>query len=310
MSEVPLSRNPLFDHLDRQGPLLTAEQERVLACAIGRGCQRSREVLAERNLRLVVDLAKRTAPRDGHELLDRIHAGSVGLIRAVDRFDPDRGRFTTYATWTIRQAIDRHRHTSSIPTGVPHELARDIQANKRIWWQQHGCEPADADLATEIGIDEDIVTRARAGLRRPNSIDTPVNEDSDTTLASIVTDDNAEDPSELVERRERRAELLERLDWLDARSRRVVLLRYGLSNGRPQPLTCIAQQMHLSLDDARRILDRAMRTLQADAAPPATPPRPEQLAWPDRCRQTARRGHNILAAESHTPLNAAQAVSA
>lgn len=105
-----LSRNPLLSFLDRQGPLLSAEQERLLARKARRGCTRSRTELIERNLRLVLDLAKRSRPRDEHDLFDRIQAGSSGLIRAVDKFDPDKGfRFSTYATWWIRQAITRER---------------------------------------------------------------------------------------------------------------------------------------------------------------------------------------------------------
>lgn len=115
-----LSRNPLFAHIDRQGPLLTAEQERLLARKAQRGCGRSRNELVERNLRLVLDLAKRSRPRDEHDLFDRIQAGASGLIRAVDKFDPDRGfRLSTYATWWIKQAITRERtKREDAPEGV------------------------------------------------------------------------------------------------------------------------------------------------------------------------------------------------
>ena len=108
-----LSRNPLLSFLDRQGPLLTAEQEQLLARKARRGCARSREELVERNLRLVLDLARRSKPRDEHDLFDRIQSGSTGLIRAAEKFDPDKGfRFSTYATWWIRQAISRERTRS------------------------------------------------------------------------------------------------------------------------------------------------------------------------------------------------------
>lgn len=103
-----LSRNPLLSFLDRQGPLLTAEQEQLLARKARRGCERSRNELVERNLRLVLDLARKSRPRDEHDLFDRIQAGSTGLIRAAEKFDPDKGfRFSTYATWWVRQAITR-----------------------------------------------------------------------------------------------------------------------------------------------------------------------------------------------------------
>jgi RNA polymerase sigma factor (sigma-70 family) len=109
-----LSRNPLFSFLDRQGSLPTADEEQLLARRIQRGCMRSRNELVERNLRLVLDLARKSRPRDEHELMDRIQAGSTGLIRAAEKFDPGRGfRFSTYATWWVRQAITRHRETTS-----------------------------------------------------------------------------------------------------------------------------------------------------------------------------------------------------
>lgn len=108
-----LSRNPLLAFLDRQGPLLTAEQEQLLARKARHGCERSRNELVERNLRLVLDLARKSRPRDEHDLFDRIQAGSTGLIRAAEKFDPDKGfRFSTYATWWVRQAITRARERS------------------------------------------------------------------------------------------------------------------------------------------------------------------------------------------------------
>lgn len=118
-AESGLSRNPLFSFLDRQGPLLTAEQEQLLARRAQGGCWRSRNELVERNLRLVVDLARRTRPRDEHDLLDRIQAGTTGLIRAAEKFDPSKGfRFSTYATWWVRQAIGRdHEAISTGPDG-------------------------------------------------------------------------------------------------------------------------------------------------------------------------------------------------
>jgi RNA polymerase sigma factor (sigma-70 family) len=115
-----LSRNPLLSFLDRQGSLLSAEQECLLARKVQRGCVRSRNELVERNLRLVFDLARRTRPRDEHDLFDRVQAGAAGLVRAAEKFDPDRGfRFSTYATWWIKQAISRDGDRSgAAPTDI------------------------------------------------------------------------------------------------------------------------------------------------------------------------------------------------
>jgi RNA polymerase primary sigma factor len=121
-----MSRNPLLSFLDRQGPLLSAEQEQVLARRARRGCERARNELVERNLRLVVDLARKSRPRDEHDLFDRIQAGSTGLIRAAEKFDPDKGfRFSTYATWWVRQAITRERERDGSPPDEIQMLSLD-----------------------------------------------------------------------------------------------------------------------------------------------------------------------------------------
>jgi RNA polymerase sigma factor (sigma-70 family) len=133
-----LSRNPLLAFLDRQGPLLTAEQEQLLARNARRGCDRSRNELVERNLRLVLDLARKSRPRDEHDLFDRIQAGSTGLIRAAEKFDPDKGfRFSTYATWWVRQAIARTRERSGDAPEQVQLLSLDA--------------PAAADSTTSFG---------------------------------------------------------------------------------------------------------------------------------------------------------------
>ena len=133
-----LSRNPLFSFLDRQGSLLTAEQEQLLARKARCGCARSRNELVERNLRLVLDMARKSRPRDEHDLFDRIQAGSAGLIRAAEKFDPDKGfRFSTYATWWVRQAISRERSKSG-------DAPDDVQVVSLD-------APAAAESATSLG---------------------------------------------------------------------------------------------------------------------------------------------------------------
>ncbi len=133
-----LARNPLFAFLDRQGALLTAEQEQMLARKARRGCVRSRNELVERNLRLVIDLARRSRPRDEHDLFDRIQSGAAGLVRAAEKFDPDRGfRFSTYATWWVKQAISRERDKS----GAPPEEIRVVSLDA----------PATGESVTSLG---------------------------------------------------------------------------------------------------------------------------------------------------------------
>jgi RNA polymerase sigma factor (sigma-70 family) len=167
-----LSRNPLLSFLDRQGPLLTAEQEQLLARKARRGCERARNELVERNLRLVLDLARKSRPRDEHDLFDRIQAGSTGLIRAAEKFDPDRGfRFSTYATWWVRQAITRARERDGAPPEEIQLLSLDAPAASdsvtsfgELLEDEHADDP---EAAAEREDMKQVVERHLASLEPP-----------------------------------------------------------------------------------------------------------------------------------------------
>lgn len=291
---TPLSRNPLFAFLDRQQELLTPERELVLARAARAGCARSRRELVERNLMLVLKLVEDTSPPDEHDRLDRIQAGAIGLMRAVDRFDPAKfNRLSTYATWWIRQAITRERDKRELHSGVSADLAREIRTNERIWWNEHGREPTDRQLAEFASLDVDEVARARASLR-PYSLDKPIKPGGDSMLGDLVTDDAACDPANLVELIDLRQQIAEHLRHLDEDSRSVVRLRFGIDNAKPESLTRIAASTNRSLDQTRALTAKAIRTLQRRMSPPPTTPRPDDLTWPDRCRTAARQGHELI----------------
>lgn len=290
---TPLSRNPLFAFLDEQDDLLTPEEECVLARAARGGSERARKELVERNLALVLSLVEASGPPNEHDRLDRIQAGSIGLMRAVDRFDPSFGnRLSTYATWWIRQAINRERERNELHAGVPADLARKIRTHEHLWWTEHGGEPTDRQLADFAGLDLDEVTCARAGMR-PYSLDVPVKQDGDTALGDFIADDGASDPADIVERLDLRAEITEHLRHLDDRSRNVIRLRFGIETGKPEPLSRIAARTGMPLDHTRALTARAIRTLQRRVSPPV-PRRVGDLAWPDRCPQTARQGARLL----------------
>lgn len=294
--DAPLSRNPLFAHLDRHGELLSPEHEAVLARAANRGCQRSRRQLVERNVRLVIKLAEQSSPPSEHDLFDRIQAGVIGLMQAIDRFDPAKGyRLSTYATWWIRQAITRERDKTDLHTGIPADLAREIRTHERIWWNEHGHEPSDAQLATAANLDTEQVTRVRAGMRQ-HSLDMPINDDGDSTLADLIVDDAANDPADIVEQLDLRQQITEHLRHLDDRSRRLVRLRFGIETGQPETLTHVAARTGMPVAQTRALTARAIRTLQYRMSPPP-PHRARDLEWPDRCRQIARQGHDLLAAQ-------------
>ena len=256
-----LSRNPLFAFLDKQGPLLTRQEEAALGKAAYAGCRRSRNELVERNMRLVIDLVSRSGCRDQQDLLDRIQEGARGLIRAAEKFDPGTGcRFSTYATWWVRQAISRERD-GNLPMRVPLALVSEMRATEHVLRDQLGREPTIDELAAEIGMQPAEVAAARAALR-PHSLDVPVGEDGDGTLAGLIVDDASPDPVAVAEQADLRAQIAMHLSRLTRKERAVVRLRYGLETGTPETLAQVCKVMVLHLDEARRIEAQAIRCLQ------------------------------------------------
>ena len=262
----PLARNPLFAFMDEHGELLTAEEEARIARKARDGCRRARNTLIERNMRLVVDLARKSGCHDEHELLDRIQSGSIGLLRAAEKFDPDRGfAFSTYATWWVRQAVSRERD-SGHPMGVPLKLTTDLRAVASAFAREHGREPSLDELACELGVERDQVAAARAAMQ-PHSLDVGVGEDGDTTLGGLLADPDAVDPASVVDQLDLREQLATYLERLDTDQRRLIELRYGLETGGPETLEHIAGVLGITLDQARRLEADAMHTLQNAAAP-------------------------------------------
>lgn len=262
----PLARNPLFAFMDDHGDLLTAKEEARIARKARDGCRRSRNTLIERNMRLVVDLARKSGCHDEHELLDRIQSGSIGLLRAAEKFDPDRGfAFSTYATWWVRQAVSRERDAGH-PMGVPLKLASDLRGVASAFAREHGREPSLNELAGELHLDRDQVAAAQAAMR-PHSLDVGVGEDGDTTLGGLLSDPDALDPANVVERIDLREQVATHLARLNGMARRLIELRYGLETGGPETLEHIAARFGITLNHARRLEADAMRTLQEGAAP-------------------------------------------
>ena len=231
-----------------QRPLLTAAQEVELAKRIERGDQAAKDRMIEANLRLVVSNAKRYRGA-GLPFLDLIQEGILGLIRAVEKFDYRRGfKFSTYATWWIRQAMQRglqhHARTIRIPVHVAQELTR-LRAIERKLVAELGRDATDAELAAAAGVDPAHLDELRAAERIPVSLETPVGGDGDAELGELLA---SEAPSPLDEVAvELEEESIQRaLERLDENGRRVIVLRFGLGGREPLTLRQVAKLMNLS----------------------------------------------------------------
>ena len=246
-----------------QRPLLTAAEEVELAKRIERGDTAAKNRMIESNLRLVVSNAKRYRGL-GLPFLDLIQEGIIGLIRAVEKFDHRRGfKFSTYATWWIRQAMQRaiqqQSRTIRIPVHVGQELSRVRAAERRLSGEL-GRDPTPEEVATAAGLTVDQLEELRAAERIPVSLEARVGADGETELGALLPQEGPtpfdELEVELAETSIRRA-----LERLDSRGRQVTELRFGLDGNEPLPLREVAKRMGLSAEGVRKLERRALRTL-------------------------------------------------
>ena len=269
--EVDLTVEPSLDSLRLylrsigRVPLLSAEEEVALAKRIERGDIGAKQHMVEANLRLVVSIAKGYVGR-GLTLLDLIQEGSLGLIRAVEKFDYRRGyKFSTYATWWIRQAVTRSLadkgRTIRIPVHMVERLNKLLHAERRLI-QQLGREPSPAELAGEL---ECTVREVRDVMRitqQPISLEKPVGEEDDSALADFVEDVSAASPFEIASEALRRENVMRVLAALPRREREVIEMRYGIVGGRSRTLEEVGRAFNITRERVRQIENRTLKKLQ------------------------------------------------
>lgn len=246
-------------------PLLTAEEEIVLAKRIEDGDEDARKRLAEANLRLVVSIAKRYVGR-GLNFLDLIQEGNLGLIKGVEKFDYTKGfKFSTYATWWIRQAITRsiadQARTIRIPVHMV-ETINKLTRTQRQLLQKLGREPSPEEIAKEMDITADRVREIQKISQEPVSLETPIGEEDDSNLGDFVQDENIQEPEDAASFVLLREQLLEAMDTLTEREQRVVSLRFGLDDGKTRTLEEVGKEFEVTRERIRQIEAKALRKLR------------------------------------------------
>jgi RNA polymerase primary sigma factor len=246
-------------------PLLTVQDEVKLARKIKRGDQEARSLMVRSNLRLVVKIA-RDYGNYGLPLLDLISEGNIGLMKAVERFDPKKGgKLSTYAAWWIKQSIKRALANQSKTIRLPVHLVDKIAKIRRVsnqMTEELGREPSDDELAEEIGLSAAKVTALKSAAIRPTSLDQPIGDDDSTQFGELVGDTEAQDPFEMLRDKDMRGEVGDLLEALDDRERRIINSRFGLDGKKPKTLEEVGVKFGVTRERIRQLQNIALTKLR------------------------------------------------
>ena len=264
---VIMSDDPVKLYLKEIGsyPLLSITEEIELAKRIEHGDERAKQILTESNLRLVVSIAKRYVGR-GLSFLDLIQEGNLGLIKAVEKFDYTKGyKFSTYATWWIRQAITRSIADQSRTIRIPVHMSEVINKTYRVsrnLLQELGREPTEQELADAMGLPIEKVREILKVSADPISLDTPIGEEDDSHLGDFIKDESIVGPEEAASYAVLQDQIGKLLDTLTEREQRVLILRFGLKDGRTRTLEEVGKEFNVTRERIRQIEAKALRKLR------------------------------------------------
>lgn len=262
-----VTEDPVKVYLKEIGlvPLLTSEEEIDLAMRISEGDERARKRLSEANLRLVVSIAKRYLGR-GMQFLDLIQEGNLGLIKAVEKFDYSKGfKFSTYATWWIRQAITRAIADQARTIRIPVHMVETMNKVRRVSGQllhNNGQEPSAEEVAEELNLSAEKVKEVIRASQDPVSLETPIGEEDDTHLGDFIPDNDAPAPVEKASQSLLKEQLLGVLDTLTPREERVLRMRFGLIDGKARTLEEVGREFNVTRERIRQIEAKALRKLR------------------------------------------------